>query len=238
VHTVAEADRIRWTQTMLELREAHWESTEPIPKVEFPSTLTNTERKFIHQLAAQLGLHSKSSGKDESRRIAIYPSKNNSKKTADEDDLSSIPCLDVGEKGIQALQQHFQNFPPSQAEVQESRETGSSLVDAMMKMETAAATAKDGTITINAVTDALSQMGLQVNNDMGTTKKYTHKAKSLEQRKQNHQAVQLQKHANPKALQDMMDMRAQLPAFNHQEEIVKKVAEHQVTIISGDTGCG
>ncbi|CAB9508133.1 DExH-box ATP-dependent RNA helicase DExH1 [Seminavis robusta] len=229
--TIEEADRIRFTQMLLALRESHWESTDPIPKVEFPPTLTNTERKFIHQLASQLGLHSKSSGKGESRRIAIYPSKNNAKNTAEDgDDLSGIPSLRIGDKGIKALQQHFQKHPPSKIEAQESRDTGSSLVDAMQNN-------KDNN---DAVKDALSQMGLQVNNDKDNKKQYKHSVKpiDLERRKQHHEAAQRQKKSNQEALQAMMNMRAQLPASKHQDEIVKKVNEHQVTIISGDTGCG
>ena len=130
IHTVSESDRIRWTEELIALRESHWESEDVPPKKEFPPTLTNTERKFIHSLAAQLGLHSKSSGKGESRRIAIYPAKNQSKATAG-DDLSSIPILKVGTMGVKALKQHFEKFPPSHPEQLESHETGSSLVEAM-----------------------------------------------------------------------------------------------------------
>lgn len=216
---------------MIALRESHWESDEVPPKVEFPPTLTNTERKFVHQLAAQLGLHSKSSGKGEDRRIAIYPSKNKSKTTADEDDgLSGIPILQVGSKGIKALQQHVQNFPPSPAEKLEARETGSSLVEAI-KGENGDDDA--------AVTQALSQMGL-VASQKRDSKRYNHKVKpvDLEYRKRNHEEAQQLKQKNQKAYQSMISMRSELPAYKHQDEVVQKVLNNQVTIISGDTGCG
>lgn len=235
-HTVNEADRIRWTQEMIELRERHWESDDMPPKNEFPSTLTNTERKFIHQLAAQLGLHSKSSGKGEDRRIAIYPSKNKHEQTGDFDDLSTIPFLQVGDKGVQALQQHFQKFPPSHEEKLESRETGSSLIEAIQG-------GRDGSNMDQnqkdvAVALALGQMGLM--DKKGNAPKKFHKVKSVDlaRRQKSHAAAQQEKNANRKAYQDMLHMRSQLPAFKHQEEIVTKVKNHQVTIISGDTGCG
>ena len=40
-------------------------------RCEFPSDLTNTERKFLHQLALQLGLKSKSTGKEPNRYIVV-----------------------------------------------------------------------------------------------------------------------------------------------------------------------
>lgn len=233
MHTVSETDRIRWTKELIELRESHWESDEAPPKVEFPPTLTNTERKFIHQLAGQLGLSSKSSGKGESRRIAIYPKKNNSKKTAEDlDDLSSIPILQIGTKGINLLRQHFSRHPPSHSEKLESKETGSSLVEAMSSTNDKKNDAGQDT----AVAEALNQMGLL--KSQKTTQKVFHKVKpiDLERRRRNHEAFQKQKQSNAQAYQDMIAMRSQLPAFKHQEEIVQKVAKHQVTIVSGDTG--
>ena len=65
VFTVSESERIHFTKILMDLREGEQS------RLEFPSTLTNTERKFIHQLASQLGLVSKSTGKGEDRRIAV-----------------------------------------------------------------------------------------------------------------------------------------------------------------------
>ena len=233
IHTVSESDRIRWTQELIELRESHWESEDVPPKKEFPPTLTNTERKFIHSLAAQLGLHSKSSGKGETRRIAIYPSKNKSKATAG-DELSSIPILHVGNMGVKALKQHFQKFPPSHLEELESHETGSSLVEAMGSKGAGGDQARKDA----AVAEALSQMGLIDKKTKAPKKYHTGKAIDLERRQKSHASYQQQKKSNKKAYQDMISMRSQLPAYKHQDEIIKKVKNHQVTIISGDTGCG
>jgi hypothetical protein len=61
-HTVSEQTRIKFSKMLMDMRESA-----AIDQIEMPSDLTNTERKFIHLLASQLGLKSKSSGKGENR---------------------------------------------------------------------------------------------------------------------------------------------------------------------------
>ena len=63
-HTVSEDERIRFTEMLVAMRE-----NETLHRIEMPADLTNTERKFIHQLATQLGLQSKSHGKGEERYV-------------------------------------------------------------------------------------------------------------------------------------------------------------------------
>mmetsp|Transcript_10858 Transcript_10858/g.16532 ORF Transcript_10858/g.16532 Transcript_10858/m.16532 type:complete len:1122 (-) Transcript_10858:128-3493(-) len=63
--TVREDLRIRFTSELMGLREGS------VQEVQFPSHLSNTERKFLHQVAQELGLKSKSRGKGESRFITV-----------------------------------------------------------------------------------------------------------------------------------------------------------------------
>ena len=84
VHVVPEQVRIHFTELLLQFRENPDETI-----LELPPTLTNTERKFLHQLAPQLGLKSKSTGKGENRRIAVSKRAETKKKTGDEE--LSIP---------------------------------------------------------------------------------------------------------------------------------------------------
>lgn len=65
-HTVPESTRIQFTQMLVSMRE---DAT--VDKLELSPDLTNTERKFLHLLACQLGLKSKSIGKGDLRRIVI-----------------------------------------------------------------------------------------------------------------------------------------------------------------------
>jgi predicted RNA-binding protein Jag len=97
VHTVSESDRIRFTRMLMEFREQPDDdvdetgTTPSIRKLELPATLTNTERKFIHQLAGQLGVVIKSTGKGEIRRICISKRKEGAKRTTNDDD--DMPIL-------------------------------------------------------------------------------------------------------------------------------------------------
>jgi hypothetical protein len=137
-HTVSESDRIRFTQMLVDFREDPGRES-----LTMPSDLTNTERKFLHSLAGQLGLKSKSSGKGENRRITVSrPS--TAKRVAggsganaaggsgggDDADDSGLPVLRVGRRGLDALRAYRRRHPPTAVEEAESRLTGSSLLHA------------------------------------------------------------------------------------------------------------
>ena len=142
VHTVSESDRIRFTQILIDFREDH--SRESLT---MPPDLTNTERKFLHSLAGQLGLKSKSSGKGENRCITVSRL-SNLKKVAgasgrgggnsrddgggDGEDDSGLPVLRVGRQGLEALRSYRRRHPPSAVEEAESRMTGSSLLKSVL----------------------------------------------------------------------------------------------------------
>jgi hypothetical protein len=63
--SVREDLRIRFTEQLLQLRE------DEVTEVCFPSNLSNVERKFLHALAQELGLKSKSRGKGDDRFITV-----------------------------------------------------------------------------------------------------------------------------------------------------------------------
>lgn len=79
-----------------------------VEEVRFPSTLDNIERKFLHHLAGQLGLISKSRGKGEARYITVL--KSNSKKAADDDDADSLPVLTLGKEATDLLSAHVGRY--------------------------------------------------------------------------------------------------------------------------------
>jgi HrpA-like RNA helicase len=190
-------------------------------RMEFPSTLTNTERKFVHELCGQLGLKSKSTGKGEGRRIVVTKMNPTAKKTDDD----TIPILCVGKKGIDALKLHMRKYPPTHIEKLESYETGASLVEALAQGHDDA-----------ALSDRLNQLGLGVKQQAPKASR-REKHVDLARRRAVHAKAQLQKQNN-QAYNKMLQIRAQLPAYQHQEEIVRTVASNPVTIVSGETGCG
>jgi len=143
-HTVSESDRIQFTQLLINFREDHSQDS-----LTLSTELTNTERKFLHQLAGQLGLKSKSTGKGENRRITVSrlsetkkiagmaagggggDGSRNDDGAGGQDD-ESLPVLKVGRMGIDALRSHANRYPPSAVEKAESHLTGSSLLKSML----------------------------------------------------------------------------------------------------------
>ena len=222
-HTVAEQGRIQFTSLLLDFRERDDQE-----RLEMPATLTNTERKFIHELAAQLGLKSKSTGKDENRRIVVTKRAHVVKQTEEED----VPVLRVGRKGTEALRKHLQRFPPTRTEELESHKTGASLVEALQGSNGA-----EGDSTA-AVEQTLTQMGLVLHPEHETGAISTpEKVANVNRRKRQHANAQKRKLADSN-YRTMQTVRSKLPAFAHQEEIVKTIADNRVTIVSGETGSG
>lgn len=211
-HTVSEEYRIKLTKLLMNLRED--ESTD---KLEFPPSLTNTERKFVHELCAQLGLKSKSTGKGEARHIIVSKLVQAKKDVDGEED---IPELNVGKQGLQVLQKHLERFPPTEVEAMEALETGSSLANAL---------------TDEALATRLEQMGLAGQETVSKTFRETRV--DWKRRQTFHGNVQKQKQKHKKYAQ-MLKMRQRLPAFEQKDRIVQTVADNPVTIVSGETGCG
>jgi len=219
VHTVKEMDRIYFSKILVQFREG--EET----RMEFPSTLTNTERKFIHLRCSQLGLVSKSTGKDSSRRIAVSKPPQTIKNL---ESSGSLPTLTVGDQGISALQKHLKAFPPTRFEELESKETGASLVHAFG----------------NQVSDENEEDMVATLRELGLEKEQRHELEEfkprhvdLNRRKARHAAYQEAKQKSPN-YSAMMTQRRRLPAYCRRQEIIDTVARSPVTIIQGETGCG
>lgn len=63
------------------------------------------------------------------------------------------------------------------------------------------------------------------------------KEAALEARMKMHRSLQARK-VSKKEFENMMKVRQKLPAWQHHETVVKMVQDHQVVLVSGDTGCG
>ncbi len=142
-HTVSEQYRIQLTQLLINFRE----TTSNQDSITLQSNLTNTQRKFVHELSKQLGLKSKSHGKGEERKVVVskilcvggssgvMSMFNNTGDGSSSSCTNTLPALDkykqvprvnVGKSGEEALRKHITQYPPSVEEEAESRETGSS----------------------------------------------------------------------------------------------------------------
>jgi HrpA-like RNA helicase len=243
-HTVSESVRIKFTTILMEFRE-----DDSKVKFQFPPDLSNTERKFLHELASQLGVKSKSSGKGENRRIVITKPDEKTKKTTNGDE--DLPLLKIGEAGEVALAEHISKFPPSRTELMESIETGSSIVEAMSQhnkqlQQNPQSKNSNSTATPNSaggVLDALDRLGIgggtSKNNEVSTKSRPVGKRVDLSRRIASHADFQKMKQQDrKKEYEQVLKNRSKLPAYERQAEIVATVGANPVTIIKGETGCG
>lgn len=106
-HAISEETRILFTSQLRKLREE-----EETDSVSFPPTLDNIERKYLHHLADQLGLASKSRGKGDKRFITVYKKnrKPNQAGAGEGEDLSGLPPLDISPEALEVLQTHIRKF--------------------------------------------------------------------------------------------------------------------------------
>lgn len=242
-HTVSESNRIKFTTILMEFRE-----DDSKQRFEFPTNLTNTERKFLHQIAGQLGLTSKSTGKGENRSISVTKRDEKKRKTSNGDD-ESLPVLKIGKGGGIALSRHLSKFPPTQIELMESIETGSSLVEAMSQhkrlQQQSSTTAKnDNTASSSAddVLDVLDRLGLggenSHNKEVSTRSRPSERRVDLSRRIARHADFQrMKRQERKKEYEQVLQNRSQLPAYERQAEIVATVGANPVTIIQGGKLC-
>lgn len=194
ISVVPESLRIRFTRELNALREG------TVSEVNFPPTLSTVERKFLHSLSQELGLTSKSKGKDEKRFITVTKGK----KSGANNDAIVHPFFDLS--------------PLTKKELLPSL---TSYTRALSNTETAKGR------KLNAKHSATSKNGQKRGNRYATTEKSTeHFLQRQAQRRNN------------KEYKDIQNKRQSLPSFNHANDVVDMVRNHQISLISGETGCG
>lgn len=221
-HTVSEEYRIKFTDLLINFRE-----DDTLTEIKLPPKLTNTERKFMHQLAGGLGLTSKSTGKGDDRYICVSKPKKNGNRIASGDVSDgqrdeSLPMLHVGVKGIRSLQEHVNRYAATQVEIAESRLTGSSLMDNTEQDES----------KNKRVLQALDELGINAKD--ARTNIYAPKKVNMNKRTSLHEKAQMAKMQN-KNYQTFLNARSKLPAYEYREVIASAVLENQVVVISGAT---
>jgi HrpA-like RNA helicase len=216
-NAVAEDYRITLTRALMELREDM-----SVRTLQFPSTLTNTERKFVHDISRKFGLVSKSSGSGAHRSITVR--KPDAMRKSASLDPELLPSLNLGPRGKAALRNFFVRFPPTRDEDLESHETGASLAQGGNDAEIQARLEDLGIVASDKSFGGPMRPRFVRRVDLSRRREYHARAQKV---KQNH--LQFAK---------MMQARLKLPAYRHYERVVETVMHSPVTIISGETGCG
>jgi len=242
-HTVPESDRIRYTKMLVKFRE-----NTKSESLEMPSDLTNTERKFMHQLCMQLGLKSKSTGKGENRCITVKKMPESASimgggserggggQVRQSDD--QLPRLKIGVDGREELTRYIEKFPPTPVEEAESKETGSSLLQSFGKKNGGDEGDETGEDNGYKVLDTLRELQIASTTNVKVRPRRQHNRHnqvSQEQRAARHHSAQQAK-VHQSNYGKMQDARKKLPAHAYREQICKIIQNNAVTILSGDTG--
>lgn len=210
---VSEADRVHFTSILKSVRDGV-EKTEH----EFPSTLAATQRAFIHGLATQYGLVSKSKGKGEARAITVSQPRSRAAPTTDD---NALPWLPIPPSVQSALARHLTKHPPSAAELAEvERGEAFEPTDNDSNGSSAAAAGQanasgigDGTSSSNRHRGARSRM-----------------ARRPEPEK--HHAAQAARLQHP-SYAHLQAQRKALPAWTYCEQVQRMVRENQVPTVCG-----
>jgi len=177
----------------------------------FPPDVDNHFRAVVHAECAKLGLKSKSHGKGAERRVHVTKAKEF--KPEDADDLFD---LGLGARATDAMEQHFARAPQSEDEIRLSV-TGS--LDAAW--ETVAPGGGGGHRKKS------SQSSLHMRGRSLTPTEAAERAQALSQRI-----------ASDASLAAIQVKREKLPVREFRDAILGAIANHQVVLVAGSTGCG
>jgi HrpA-like RNA helicase len=197
ISVVPETLRIRFTRELNDLREGN------VSEVNFPTTLSTVERKFLHSLSQELGLTSKSKGKDEKRYITVTKGK----KSGANNDAIIHPFFDFAPQTKNELLPSLANYKHILSSIKNTK-----LNKKNPKKSSTAAPATG-------------------------TKKRGNRFASTEKSAEHFQQRQAQRHSN-KDYAEIQRKRQSLPSCNHSNDVVEMVRNHQISLISGETGCG
>ena len=138
----------------------------------------------------------------------------------------ALPELTIHPRGVDALRRHIRSFPPSEMELMESYETGSSLVHIHNENN---AGGKD-----DALAQRLGELALRAATNTADIAQNQAQRVDLKRRRQYHANTQRKKQGLK--FREILGRRSKLPAYAHQMHVVQTVAQNFVTIISGETG--
>ena len=206
-HTIREEMKISFTKQLTRLRE------DTVDKVVFPSTLTNIERKFLHKLSEELGLKSKSHGKegvDQGRQITV-----------------TKPSVAMAEA-------------TKAAAASGNNRNNSSSIDLAMPIFTLNPRSFDILSSCFSSSSSCSVQGpppsICIKTPTTTTTDRVYKATTLHadaaMLKNNYHIAQ-EKRDKKLEYQKMRGKRETLPAFQHEEDVCRLVQQNQVVLISG-----
>ena len=202
-HTVRESVRMNFTRDLMRLRESDTETS-----ITFPGTLSNTERKFLHALAEELGMKSKSTGskKVEGARVITIS------KQSDRDDTRQVANTEIllTAETVAILRESF---------------SGPDIVYSAAQKAPEPSLRESAERVVGGKSFASKQSF------------FTPLTDELEFLSQNYLRAQAERIKRDGFL-EMQERRSQLPAHQHREAVCTLIKQHQIILVSGETGCG
>jgi ATP-dependent RNA helicase DHX36 len=210
----------------------------------FPPGLSPNERKFIHNICQELGLKSKSRGKGDDRYLTVS--------RADDVRMEELHIVDASYRSQQDLAALFAHTPPTPDElrgvihppsastrgpVHQSRGGGGD------RSRDARHAAVFEQAAAAAAVDAAKLVVAGGGGGGGGSSSLLSSLASLDLPPASPAAVSryqemLARRAQDPRYRQREAGRRKLPVAQHEAKIVRTVVSHQVTVVSGETGCG
>jgi hypothetical protein len=234
--TINETMKITITKTLMKLRE-----DKGVEFVEFPSTLTNVERKYVHKIASELGLKSKSYGSEDDRKIKVTKLSTEVKIADASLDArggggggnSKGPVLyKVDPQNLERLLACFGSITATSSSISSSSrasaKANASGVGGCEKMLASAASSKKKSSTDSSGPEPNSSHKQHIYKPLSAKQ-------SAESLARSHSRAQTARAIKPE-FAEMQRARSKLPSFAHAKAVCDLVKTSQIILIAGDTG--
>ena len=180
----------------------------------FPADVDNHFRAVVHAECKKLGLKSKSHGKGDERRVHV--TKSTEFKPSDAEDLFD---LGLGARATSALETYFGRFQQTPEEI---RQSVAGSLDAAWEEQASADGGKKGNNKRGRSGSSLEMRGRNL-----TAEEAARRAETLAARV-----------AADGALAAIQAKRHALPVWEFKDAIIEAVANNQIVLVAGSTGCG
>jgi ATP-dependent RNA helicase DHX36 len=232
-------------------------------EVTFPPDLSNHDRAIVHAECKKLGLHSKSTGKGESRAVTVFKKPSSSRQPGGA--AKTFCHLPLSDPTVSSLDSYFASYPPTEDELVQAATTeghdgnlqaayGSGAADD--DNDDSGGSGSDGDDNEPEEKPVQQQ---QDSNDSNIKKSSQDKKRktpaSNNKSKTNRGKKRMASHFTEQEVakrhtiwQDritrdpqvasLQTNRSSLPIAAHKEEIISAIHSNQVIMIAGETGCG
>eukprot|EP00803_Ostreobium_quekettii_P007541 evm.model.scf_724.1 EVM.evm.TU.scf_724.1 scf_724:6940-20404(-) len=185
----------------------------------FAADLTSSDRGVVHNLSRRYGFETKSRGKGDERRMTVY-------KSIRKNTTATTYAMQVTPKAEMAVGQHFEHFPPTEAELNEVLAPEPLDGGEASSSSTVGSNGSQGSSTTK-----MQPRRKRMRSVMNLASRF-----SEEQVMERWKAV-CERRRTP-GMAEINAAREALPIVKHREEILEAMKSNQVVLVCGETGSG